>query len=156
MLARTLSLLGWLDEKNRDGISKFQNLIHAYFHVIHSLLGEFDLAEHGDIRGAIGRFPKLELHFAFAQDGGLIGTEQPALFNKLADPGGPSIEQAQFKGRDGDAGDTDGIDDADNEKITVGFLANIFAKEAGLEVGKNSVWIHGCEWGMEGEADSAA
>ena len=59
-------------------------------------------------------------------------------FRELADARRPAVEDAEAPGDDGQLRHADEVDDADEEKIAVGFLADFFAQQRALQIGENA------------------
>ena len=93
------------------------------------------LAEDGDVRGIGGRRIEGEFDLVLAEERGLVRGDQADAFHKLSKTGGPAVEKTEPAGRDGELGHADQVDDANEYKISVGFLADIFTDQGALEVG---------------------
>jgi hypothetical protein len=129
-----------MDDRNR--VPKFHDVIHEDFNKKCADGFEFDVAEEHDIGRVRGGIVKLELHFRFAQNGRLVGRDEPNGFVKSADARGPAVKNAEPSGDDRKLRHAQGVDHAYNEKISVGFLADFFAQKGTLQVGENSGGIH--------------
>jgi hypothetical protein len=83
-----------------------------------------------------------EFDFAFSQDSRLVGGDEANSFGEVADSSSPAIEEAKSKGDDGNLGDTDKVHDANKEEVAGDFLADFFAEEGALEIGKDAGGVH--------------
>ena len=81
---------------------------------------------------------QFKFHLALAQHGRLVGRDEPDAFGELADARRPAVEDAKPPGHDGQLRHAEEIDDADEEKISVGFLADFFAQQRALQIRQNS------------------
>ena len=88
------------------------------------------------------RLLESELHLALAQNGGLVRTDEPHAFGEPTHTRGPAIENAKLHRRDGELGDPDEAEDADQDKISGDFLADFLAEQSTLEVGQDSARLH--------------
>ncbi len=70
------------------------------------------------------------------------GSIRPHAFRELADARRPAIDHAKTSGHDGQLRHADESDDADEEEVAVGFLADFFAQQRGLQVGEDSGGLH--------------
>lgn len=122
--------------------TQLHDIVDQNFDVIGSGRLKWNLAKNGNIRGIERGVFQRKSHFALSKDGGLVWRNQPNVLNELADSGGPAREKTKFSGGDRKLRDANEIDDADDDEIAIGFLANVFADQSALEVGENSCWLH--------------
>ena len=70
-----------------------------------------------------------ELDSTLANESGLVGREKSNLFIKLPKTRRPAIKNAQLKGSYGQARNSHQPNDTDEDKVSVGFLFNVFTKK---------------------------
>lgn len=134
-------ILGRGDDEG-DGIAEFHDVVDKDFDVISAGNFEFNLAEEGDV-GCIERGVfEAKFHLAFSQNSSLVRGNQPHGFGKVAHAGGPAVEETQAEGDNWDLGNANEVHDADEEEISGYFLANFFAEDRALEVGKDAGGVH--------------
>src|SRR4051812_33442423 len=97
---RGLLLVGRRHYENGKGITKLHDIVHEHFHEIAARSREFDIGKKCHRGGIHRRVFHSKLHLTLAQDSGLVWTCEPDTLRKLAQPGSPAIEDAQFKRSD--------------------------------------------------------
>ena len=94
-------------------------------------------AEDVDIRRMGIEAGELELHGGLG-DGLLhLAAHDVGFLHELPDPTAPAGPEAELQESDGDNRSRDGSDGTDESLLAADFLANIFAEDGGLEVGKD-------------------
>jgi len=88
------------------------------------------------------RVAQVKFHIGLAHERGLVGRDEARAFVELADAGGPAVEDTDARRHDGHLRHTDDIDDADQEEVAIGLLADFLAKQGTLEIGKDTGCVH--------------
>jgi len=116
-------------EDDRDGVAKFHDVVHQDFDEVGARDFKFDLGKDGDVGGVKRGILKDKFDFAFAQDAGLVRTDEANAFGELADASGPAVEEAKLECDHGDLRHANEVDHTDENEIAGDFLANFFAEE---------------------------
>ena len=126
--------LGWSDDY-RDGVTEFHDVVDEDFDEVNAGSFELDLAEQGHVRGVHGRVLEVEFDFAFAQDGGLVGSNQANGLGELAHAGGPAVEEAELQCHDWQLRHAQKVYNTDEHEVAGDLLPDFFTQEGALQVG---------------------
>ena len=120
---------------DRHGIAQLHHVVHHHLDKIGPGGFEFDVTENHDAGRAMRRIAQFEFRLRLADDRGLVGRDDADFFVELADARRPAVENAEPAGDNGQLRHADEVDNADEKKIAVGFLADFLAQQRGLQVG---------------------
>ena len=86
----------------------------------------------------MGGVLKGEFDLGLAEDGGLIRSHEPDALCELAEPGSPTIEDAELERGDRNLGDADEAKHSDHDEIAAGLRPDVFTKDGELQIGEEA------------------
>ena len=110
-------------------ITQFHHVIHEHLDEICSGDFEFNLREDRYVGGVQRGILQGEFDFALAKHRSLVRRNQAHTFDELAKACGPTIKNAKSARDYRQLRHADEINDANEEEITVGLLADFFAQQ---------------------------
>ena len=113
------------------------------FDVINTSRLKLRLREKGAVGDVMVWAGQGEIGFALAQNGLAIRSDQTDQFGKIADASGPAVEHAELQGDSRKLRNVDVANDADEDEIAGGFLANVFCEQRSLEIREDAGRVHG-------------
>ena len=118
-----------------NGVTEFHDVVDEDLDEVDAGGFEFDLAEKGHVGGMDRRVLKREFDFAFAQDSGLVGSNQSNGLGELADASGPAIEEAELQCHDWQLRHAQKVYNADEHEVASDLLPDFFTQQGALEIG---------------------
>ena len=130
-------------DDHRHGITHLHHVVHQHFDEIRPGGFEFHLAENHDVGGVQRRVASVQISFrALRSTVVWSGAMSRTVSVNWPMPAVQRLKTQQPPGDDRQLRHADEIDDADEEKIAVGFLADFLAQQRALQVGENSGGLH--------------
>ena len=116
-------------------ITQLEHVIHVHLDLVHARFRELHIAEQVHVGARIFRPIKIKLHLIFAQHRGLIGHDYFRVLRKIPHPCSPAVEAHQLERGDRQLWHDQLAKDANENRIAIGFLANVLAQQRALEIG---------------------
>lgn len=104
--------------------------------------GKLDLGEDTDVGCVLSGVAELKSDGTFPQNGCAVRMNQSSLFDELAKPGCPPIEEAELLRRDRYLRHSHQTYNAHKDEIATGLLPHVFTNQGALQVGQNHVRFH--------------